>query len=70
MRVMGKTVSLTRMTTTTQDMSRDVASARFVRSGGDNMQALGEALAPDGRRLDPGAGPILGSLEQGTVRTR
>ncbi|QGX08831.1 AAA family ATPase (plasmid) [Janibacter melonis] len=44
-RGMGKTVSLTRMRSMAQDMGLGVASARFARSGGDNMQALGEALA-------------------------
>ena len=43
--VRGKTVSLTRMRSMAQDMGLGVASARFARSGGDNMQALGEALA-------------------------
>ncbi|WP_128277513.1 hypothetical protein [Janibacter hoylei] len=42
-RGMGKTVSLTRMRSMAQDMGLGVASARFARSGGDNMQALVEA---------------------------
>lgn len=44
-RGMGKTVSLTRMRDMAQEMGLGVASARFARSGSDNMQALGEALA-------------------------